>query len=54
LLELGLIERAGVNRKGVWLHAPSERAVSLFGATAAVLIQEPSETSLLRSVGETR
>jgi hypothetical protein len=54
LLELGLIERSGVNRKGVWLHAPSKRAVSLFGATAAVLIKERSETSLLRSVGETR
>jgi hypothetical protein len=54
LLELGLIQRTVVNRKGVWLHAPSERAQSLFGATAAVRIKEPCGTSLLRSENETR
>lgn len=54
LLELGLIERAGVNRKGVCLHVPSERAVSLFGATAAAQITELCETSALRPDGETQ
>jgi hypothetical protein len=39
LLELGLIERSVMSRKGVWFHAPTPLALSIF---SAVLIDLPT------------